>query len=191
MPPIRVDDTIMETKEVPKEITFDKFVKNILNVQITGWDYDDNFNVMPYPVRINKRSGALLVELTGAGSINIEQLNLNTDELEGKVLTQALPKLELSGAVEPGLTRDFTVSQLVGAGHRCYGLTIMNTGTETIGVNFDADATAGNNIPVASGDVVAISSEIVTKLSIYFPEGYADLTKLIIIPEREGRRITA
>jgi len=186
---VRVDDTIIETKDIPKEITFDKFVKNILNVQITGWDYDENFNKMPYPVRVDKRTGALLVKLHGGG-INIDELVVNTDELEGRVLTQVLPKLQLSGMVPANARIDYSVSQLVGAGHRCYGITIMNTGTQYIGVNFDADATSDNHIPVAPGDIVGISGEIVNKLSIIFPEGYEDLRKLIIIPEREGRRIT-
>jgi len=186
---MRVDDTIIESNEVPKEITFDKFIKNILNVQITGWDYDENFNKIPYPVRVDKRTGALLVKLHGGG-INIDELIVNTDELESRVLTQVLPKLTLSGSVQPNGVIEYTISQLVGAGHRCYGITIMNTGTQYIGVNFDGDATVDNHIPVAPGDVVGISGEIVNKLSIIFPEGYDDLRKLIIIPEREGRRIT-
>ncbi len=177
---MRVDDTIVEIKNVSKELVRKNFIPYILNVQITGWDYDKDLRKIPIPVRIDKNTGELYVKTT----VVVDQ-----KVLEGKTRTQVLPRYKLPLELyPPGTIIDITVEDLVGENNRCYGITIANySESEIVGVNFDEDSTADNHFPLYPGDVIGISGEIVEKLSLYFPSGYSDSTKLHIIPEKQGR----
>lgn len=209
---MRVDETIIDPQEVPREIIYGNFIPGILHVQIVGWYYDEHRRKITMPVKIDKQTGALLVkgidagvpseiitrldqiiENTGNIRIDAESVNLNVDELEEKTLTRVLPRFNnfpsSTYPVGGGLT--LTVEDLVGEGNRCYGVVIFNNSeTETVGVNFDDDATPDNHIPISPGDIIGVSAEIVEKLSLYFPDGYADVRNLHIIPETNGVRKT-
>lgn len=212
---MKVDDTIVEPKEIPKEIIYEKFIPGVLHVQLVGWYYDKHRRKLPMPVKIDKNTGAILVkpigeigggvpseiitrldqiiENTGNIKIDAESVNLNVDELEEKTLTRILPRFNSfpQNSYPAGATLTLSVADLVGEGGRCYGVTIFNNSTtERIGINFDADATEDNHIPLNPGDIIGISAELTNKLSIYFPDGYETVKNLHIIPETNGVRST-